>query len=33
VKVGVHKGELVLKLEGPAKPRLSGNKPPLLTAD
>ncbi|MEK9733683.1 MAG: ATP-dependent Clp protease ATP-binding subunit ClpA [Paracoccaceae bacterium] len=33
VKVGVHKGELALKLEGPAKPRLSGNKPPLLTAD
>ncbi|MGB0797353.1 MAG: AAA family ATPase, partial [Paracoccaceae bacterium] len=33
VKVAVHKGELVLKLEGPAKPRLSGNKPPLLTAD
>lgn len=33
VKVGVHKGELSLKLEGPAKPQLSGNKPPLLTAD
>jgi len=33
VKVAVHKGELVLKLEGPAKPRLSGNKLPLLTAD
>ena len=33
VKVAVHKGELVLKLEGPAKPRLSGNKPPLRTAD
>ena len=33
VKVGVHKGELTLKLQGPAKPRLSRNKPPLLTAD
>ena len=33
VKVGVHKGELSLKLEGPAKPQLSGNKPPLLTAN
>ena len=33
VKVGVHKGEIFLKLEGPAKPQLSGNKPPLLTAD
>ena len=33
VKVGVLKGELTLKLEGPAKPRLSGDKPPLLTAD
>ena len=33
VKVGVLKGELTLKLQGPAKPRLSGNKPPLLTAD
>jgi len=33
VKVGVLKGEINLKLEGPVKPRLSGNKPPLLTAD
>jgi ATP-dependent Clp protease ATP-binding subunit ClpA len=33
VKVGVHKGELTLKLQGPAKPQLSRNKPPLLTAD
>ena len=33
VKVGVLKGELTLKLEGPAKPQLSGDKPPLLTAD
>jgi ATP-dependent Clp protease ATP-binding subunit ClpA len=33
VKVGVNKGEISLKLEGPAKPQLSGNKPPLLTAE
>ena len=33
VKVGVSKGELKLTLEGPQNPRLSGNKPPLLTAD
>ncbi len=33
VKVGVRGGKLELKIEGPAKPRLSGNKPPLLTAD
>ena len=33
VKVGVHKGKLTLKLQGPEKPRLSSNKPPLLTAD
>ena len=33
VKVGIDKGELALKIEGPAKPQLSGNKPPLLTAD
>ena len=32
VKVGVNKGEISLKLEGPAQPQLSGNKPPLLTA-
>ena len=33
VKVGVRKGELHLKLEGPQNPRLTNNKPPLLTAD
>ena len=33
VKVGVRKGELHLKLEGPQSPRLTNNKPPLLTAD
>ncbi len=33
VKVGVRKGELYLKLEGPQNPRLTNNKPPLLTAD
>ena len=33
VKVGVSKGELKLTLEGPQNPRLSGNKPPLLTAN
>ncbi len=33
VKVGIDKGELTLNIEGPAKPQLSGNKPPLLTAD
>ena len=33
VKVGVNNGEISLKLEGPAKPQLSGNKPPLLTAE
>ena len=33
VKVGVYKGELVIKVEGPASPRLSKNNPPLLTAD
>ncbi|MEP4247902.1 ATP-dependent Clp protease ATP-binding subunit ClpA [Tateyamaria sp.] len=33
VKVGVKNGALDLKMEGPDKPRLSGNKPPLLTAD
>jgi ATP-dependent Clp protease ATP-binding subunit ClpA len=33
VKVGVHKSKISLKLEGPANPQLSGNKPPLLTAD
>jgi ATP-dependent Clp protease ATP-binding subunit ClpA len=33
VKVGVKKGELDLQFEPPQNPRLSGNKPPLLTAD
>lgn len=33
VKVGVKNGELELRLEGPGNPRLSGNKPPLLTAE
>ncbi|MGR3367814.1 MAG: ATP-dependent Clp protease ATP-binding subunit ClpA [Sagittula sp.] len=33
VKVSVKDGELVLKLDGPDKPRLGSKKPPLLTAD
>ncbi|MQY44337.1 ATP-dependent Clp protease ATP-binding subunit ClpA [Epibacterium sp. SM1969] len=33
VKVGVKDGKLDLRIEGPAKPRISGKKPPLLTAD
>ncbi|MCM2562658.1 ATP-dependent Clp protease ATP-binding subunit ClpA [Lutimaribacter sp. EGI FJ00015] len=33
VKVGVKNGEIDLRIEGPGNPRLSGNKPPLLTAD
>lgn len=33
VKVGVKDGEIDLRIEGPAKPQLSGDKPPLLTAD
>ncbi len=33
VKVGVKAGEIDLRIEGPDNPRLSGNKPPLLTAD
>ena len=33
VKVGVKDGKLDLRTEGPAKPRLGKNKPPLLTAD
>jgi len=33
VKVGVKDGDIDLRIDGPEKPRLSGNKPPLLTAD
>ncbi|AHD00112.1 ATP-dependent Clp protease ATP-binding subunit ClpA [Leisingera methylohalidivorans] len=33
VKVGIKDGKLDLRLEGPSKPRISGDKPPLLTAD
>ncbi|MGI3169035.1 ATP-dependent Clp protease ATP-binding subunit ClpA [Pseudooceanicola sp. C21-150M6] len=33
VKVGVKDGKIDLRMDGPEKPRLSGNKPPLLTAD
>ena len=33
VKVGVKDGKIDLRMEGPGKPRLSGNKPPLLTAE
>tara|TARA_R110002020_G_scaffold89135_16_gene218240 strand:- start:2429 stop:4711 length:2283 start_codon:yes stop_codon:yes gene_type:complete len=33
VRVAVKDGALDLQIEGPGKPRLSGNKPPLLTAD
>lgn len=33
VKVGIKDGKLDLRIEGPTKPRISGDKPPLLTAD
>ncbi|MEW2911231.1 ATP-dependent Clp protease ATP-binding subunit ClpA [Leisingera sp. JC11] len=33
VKVGIKDGKLDLRLEGPGSPRISGDKPPLLTAD
>ncbi|OUS34411.1 ATP-dependent Clp protease ATP-binding subunit ClpA [Rhodobacterales bacterium 56_14_T64] len=33
VKVGIKDGALDLRVEGPAKPRITGDKPPLLTAD
>lgn len=33
VKVTVKAGELHLKLDGPEKPRIAGDKPPLLTAE
>ncbi|MGR3323520.1 MAG: ATP-dependent Clp protease ATP-binding subunit ClpA [Pseudooceanicola sp.] len=33
IKVAVKNGEIDLQMQGPDNPRLSGNKPPLLTAD
>ncbi|SMY05964.1 ATP-dependent Clp protease ATP-binding subunit ClpA [Flavimaricola marinus] len=33
VKVGVKDGKIDLRFEAPENPRLTGNKPPLLTAD
>ncbi len=33
VRVGLKDGALDLQIEGPDKPRISGDKPPLLTAD
>jgi len=33
VKVGIKDGALDLRIEGPPKPRISGDKPPLLAAD
>lgn len=33
VRVSVKKGDLVLQIDGPDRPRISGDKPPLLTAD
>ncbi|EDZ48204.1 ATP-dependent Clp protease ATP-binding subunit ClpA [Leisingera daeponensis] len=33
VKVGIKDGKLDLRLEGPSNPRISGDRPPLLTAD
>ena len=33
VKVGVKDGKIDLRLEGPIQPRISGKKPPLLTAE
>ncbi|MGH1356286.1 MAG: ATP-dependent Clp protease ATP-binding subunit ClpA [Thalassovita sp.] len=33
VKVGVKDGEIALRIDGPVQKRLSGDKPPLLTAD
>ncbi|MHC9235336.1 ATP-dependent Clp protease ATP-binding subunit ClpA [Pseudooceanicola sp. 502str34] len=33
VRVAVKNGEIDLQIQGPGNPRLSGNKPPLLTAE
>ena len=33
VKVALKNGEIDLQMDGPDRPRLSGNKPPLLTAE
>jgi len=33
VKVGIKDGQIDLRLDGPDRPRLSGKKPPLLTAE
>ncbi|MEM8729999.1 MAG: ATP-dependent Clp protease ATP-binding subunit ClpA [Pseudomonadota bacterium] len=33
VKVGVKDGAIDLRIEGPGKPQISGDKPPLLTAE
>jgi len=33
VKVGMKDGKIDLRIEGPEKPRISGDKPPLLTAE
>jgi len=33
VRVNVKDGEIALDIQGPGNPRLSGDKPPLLTAD
>ncbi|MBY6090811.1 ATP-dependent Clp protease ATP-binding subunit ClpA [Maritimibacter alkaliphilus] len=33
VRVAVKSGEIDLQIQGPGNPRLSGNKPPLLTAE
>jgi ATP-dependent Clp protease ATP-binding subunit ClpA len=33
VRIGVKDGKLDLFIEAPEKPRISGDKPPLLTAD
>ncbi|MCV6587270.1 MAG: ATP-dependent Clp protease ATP-binding subunit ClpA, partial [Marinibacterium sp.] len=33
VRVNVKDGDIDLQIEGPGKPRISGDKPPLLTAE